>query len=187
VSSVNRPLLLVALVLSLTAACRNRTRTDKARAAQASAALSDPALPSGTALTSGALRPRFVPAPAQPSSAQPFIREQLQNASETGERVLVYVGASWCEPCQRFHHAVEQGELDGLLANTRLLAFDADSDTAALREAGYAFRLIPLIAVPNADGRSSGRQLSGSIKGPDAVARDLVPRLTSLLAGKEVK
>lgn len=118
---------------------------------------------------------------------QPFVSQQLQRATASGERVLVYVGATWCEPCQRFHHAVEQGELDGLLGATRLLEFDADRDGEALRNAGYVSRLIPLIAVPNLDGRASGRQLSGSIKGPNAVEKDLVPRLTALLEGRDVK
>lgn len=118
---------------------------------------------------------------------QPFVLQQLQSAAASGERVLVYVGATWCEPCQRFHHAVEQGELDGLLAATRLLEFDADRDGEALRNAGYVSRLIPLIAVPSSDGRASGKQLSGSIKGPEAVEKDLVPRLTALLEDRDVK
>jgi thiol-disulfide isomerase/thioredoxin len=131
--------------------------------------------------------PRFIVAPALPQGAAAFILEQVQQAAAARERVLVYVGASWCEPCQRFHQAVEEGQLDTLLAATRLLQFDADRDGDALRVAGYASRLIPLIAIPSADGRASGRQLSGSIKGPDAVHKDLVPRLSALLDGRDVK
>jgi len=117
---------------------------------------------------------------------EPVIQEQLELASAAGERALVYVGAPWCEPCERFRAAVTRGELDDVLAGTRLLEFDADQYKDALHRAGYAYDLIPVIAIPASDGRSSGRLLSGSIKGPTAVENDLVPRLRTLLAGGEV-
>ncbi len=125
-------------------------------------------------------------APARLETAQPFLKEQMSSARAAGERVLVYVGASWCEPCERFHDAVEAGELDAMLAGTRFVEFDADRHTEALGAAGYAFRMIPVIAQPNAEGAASGRQLTGSIKGPAAVHDDLVPRVEALLAGRPV-
>lgn len=140
-----------------------------------------------TAARPRALRPHFNEAPITVSNVQPYLQEQISDAKLQHERVLVYVGASWCEPCQRFHHAVEQGELDELLPNTRFVEFDADVHTRALNEAGYSFSMIPLIAMPGPDGRASGRQLSGSIKGPDAVRRDLVPRLRALFDGRDVE
>ena len=99
-----------------------------------------------------------------------------------GRRVLVYVGASWCEPCQRFHDAVASGGLDAdpRFGELRLVEFDLDHDADRLREAGYAARLIPLLAVPLADGRASGKQMEGSIKGEGAVAQ-MAPRLSALL------
>jgi thiol-disulfide isomerase/thioredoxin len=131
--------------------------------------------------------PRFIPAPSELDAVEPFIQEQLELSSSTGARTLVYVGAPWCEPCQRFHAAVLQGELDTVLAGTRLLEFDADHHDPALHRAGYAYQFIPVLAIPGADGRSSGRLLSGSIKGPAAVAGDLVPRLRALLDGRDVE
>jgi hypothetical protein len=133
-----------------------------------------------------ATRPRFIQAPDNPDPVEPVIQEQVEFAAAAGERALVYVGASWCEPCRRFHAAVTRGELDDLLAKTRLLEFDADRDDPALHRAGYAYEFLPVIALPGADGRSSGRLLSGSIKGEGAVERDLVPRLRALLAGRAV-
>ncbi len=130
--------------------------------------------------------PRFVAAPSALGAVEPFIREQVEQSLATGGRTLIYVGASWCEPCQRFHAAVLDGKLDGVLARTRLLEFDADQHAGALHRAGYAFEFIPVIAIPNPDGRSSGRLLSGSIKGPSAVADDIVPRLRALLDGRRV-
>jgi hypothetical protein len=97
---------------------------------------------------------------------------------------LVYVGATWCEPCQVFHKALASGELDEVLAGTKFVEFDADRDRAELRTAGYAIKYIPSFSVPDHSGHSSGRAIEGSIKSDDAVKKDLVPRLLALLDGK---
>src|SRR6188768_2295111 len=62
-------------------------------------------------------------APAAP--LEQFVQQHVEEADATGMRVLVYVGASWCGPCQRFHKALASGELDEALAGTKFLAFDA--------------------------------------------------------------
>jgi len=94
---------------------------------------------------------------------------------------VVYVGAPWCEPCQRFHHAVEQGQLDATFPDVDLVTFDADRDSERLASAGYVSRLIPLLALPGPDGRASGKQVEGGIKGEGAVAY-IAPRLEQMLA-----
>jgi hypothetical protein len=92
----------------------------------------------------------------------------------------VYVGAGWCEPCRRFHAAAAEHKLDADFPTLRLLEFDADRDGGRLQAAGYVSRLIPLFVRPAADGRSSGRQIEGSVKGDRAVG-EIVPRLRALL------
>ncbi len=110
----------------------------------------------------------------------PLLKQEARRARHDGRRALVYVGATWCEPCRRFHDAVQAGRLDPQFGQLRLVEFDLDRDAERLAAAGYAPRLIPLLALPAADGRASGRQTEGSIKGDGAVA-DLVPRLAGLL------
>jgi thiol:disulfide interchange protein len=113
-----------------------------------------------------------------------FVQQHVEEADASGMRVLVYVGAKWCEPCQRFHKALESGQLDEVLAGTQFVEFDSDRDAAELRAAGYASKYIPLFSVPDQSGHASGRAIEGSIKGDAAVRRDLVPRLLALLDGK---
>ncbi len=115
-----------------------------------------------------------------------FVQQHVEQADESGMRVLVYVGASWCEPCQRFHRALASGELDESLAGTRFVEFDADRDRAELKAAGYASKYIPLFSVPDPSGHSSGLSIEGSVKGDSAVREDLVPRLLALLEGKRL-
>jgi hypothetical protein len=112
----------------------------------------------------------------------PGIAAQVARATADHKRLLVYVGASWCEPCGHFHDAAIAGKLDATFGDVRLLVFDADRDNDALERAGYKYELIPLFAIPRADGSASGKQIEGSIKGVDAIA-EISPRLRALLDG----
>jgi thiol:disulfide interchange protein len=127
-----------------------------------------------------ALPVETVAAPAA-GEVQEIVRAELARAKGEDRRLLVYVGAAWCEPCQRFHDAAKAGQLDAAFPGLRLLEFDLDRDKERLERAGYASRMIPLFAVPRADGTGSGEQIEGSIKGPGAVDQ-ISPRLRALLA-----
>ncbi len=122
----------------------------------------------------------FVNAAALPDVA-PWIASEVARATNDNTRVLVYVGASWCEPCETFHRAAQAGKLNAALPKLRLLSFDADRDSDALARAGYGSEMIPLFAEARTDGQASGRKIMGSVKG-DAAISDLTPRILSLLA-----
>jgi thiol-disulfide isomerase/thioredoxin len=128
-----------------------------------------------------AAKPAFVDAGDATDVPQRVLAE-VERSRTDGRRVVVYVGASWCEPCKRFHDAVERGELDAALANIRFLEFDSDRHGAALDAAGFGGRLIPRFALPGDDGRGSGKAIEGGTKGDDAVAH-IMARLGPLLAG----
>jgi type IV secretory pathway VirB10-like protein len=109
-----------------------------------------------------------------------LVRGFAEAARAAGRAPLVYVGAPWCEPCQRFHKAAERGELDRRFGDLAILEFNLDVDSERLRAAGYTADLIPLLAVPAADGRSTDKKMFGSVKGDGAVA-NMTPRLAALL------
>ncbi len=111
---------------------------------------------------------------------EPLVRASLARATAAKRRLIVYAGAKWCEPCQRFHHAAEQGELDASFPDLNILVFDMDRDSERLASAGYVSKYIPLFALPAADGSSSGKQVEGGVKGDGAVAY-ITPRLKGLL------
>ena len=123
---------------------------------------------------------RLTNAPAE-GDVDTIVRGAQAKATADRRRVVVYVGATWCEPCQRFHHAAERGELDAKFPDVDLLGFDADNDAERLASAGYVSRLIPLFALPGPDGRASGKQVEGGIKGEGAVGF-IAPRLEKMLA-----
>jgi thiol:disulfide interchange protein len=171
-----RSLLLAGFVgLLALANCRGSDKRSTGAASSASASVS------ATAVLG---KPRFVPWKRDGLTLEQFVQREIEGADAEHTHVMVYVGATWCEPCQHFHEAVGRGELDAELAGTRFLEFDADRDRAELRTAGYVSKYIPLFAIPEADGRASGRMIEGSIKGNEAVRKNLLPRLRALLEGR---
>lgn len=123
---------------------------------------------------------RFVK-PDSGSDVAQLVRAERDKAAADGRELIVYVGAKWCEPCQRFHHAAEAGELDADFPNLSILSFDLDEDRDRITAAGYMSKLIPLFVRPGPDGRASDRRFEGGVKGERAVA-NITPRLRKLVA-----
>jgi thiol-disulfide isomerase/thioredoxin len=118
---------------------------------------------------------------AGPGPVSELVAKAQGAASSEGRRLVVYVGANWCEPCKYFLSAVESNELPKKLGDLRFLKFDNDEDDERLSQAGYGGQMIPRFVVPGAEGRATKHRFEGSIKGPEAVA-NIVPRLEALLA-----
>jgi hypothetical protein len=123
---------------------------------------------------------RFVKPSAENDVAKLVMAERVR-AADDGRDLVVYVGAKWCEPCQRFHEAAKRGELDADFPELTILEFDLDEDRERINAAGYSSKLIPLFVLPGADGRGTERRFEGGVKGDGAVAQ-LAPRLRKLLA-----
>jgi thiol-disulfide isomerase/thioredoxin len=121
----------------------------------------------------------MIEAPAT-SDVAAYLAPQIARANADHKTLVVYVGASWCEPCRHFHEAAAAHQLDDQFGDLRLVMFDADRDSKSLVAAGYHSPMIPLFALPNTDGRASGKQFGGSIKGDGAVAQ-IAPNLRALV------
>lgn len=125
-------------------------------------------------------RVRFEHAPADGDVVR-LVGAFVARARAEGRVPLVYVGATWCEPCQYFHAAAVRGDLDAELPPLALLELDLDRDRERIAAAGYGSRMIPLFAVPGDDGRGTGQQIEGSIHGPGSPS-EIAPRLRALLS-----
>jgi thiol-disulfide isomerase/thioredoxin len=113
--------------------------------------------------------------------ARGVVKSERGKAKDDGRDLVVYVGATWCEPCKHFHKAAQSGALDADFPNLTLLEFDLDEDRDRLATAGYVSQFIPLFAMPAADGRASDKKFEGAVKGDGAV-KVITPRLRSLLS-----
>lgn len=114
------------------------------------------------------------PVPAEVAAAR-------TRALQEGRRLVVYVGATWCQPCEHFLSAVQAGDLPAHFGDLRFLKFDHDHDETRLNESGYGGELIPRFVVPAADGAATANRFEGSTKGPEAMT-NIVPRLEGILA-----
>lgn len=184
------PALLVAL-LAAAVGCRK----DDSAPAQTPVSLAAPAGPASPAPTAPAAP--GTPAPGTPAPRADAVEAQLApgaslaalvlaeqpRATADGKRLVVYVGATWCEPCRRFHDALHAGALDAPLANIRFLELDADRHARSILEAGCQSDYIPMFALPDKDGRCPKDRLEGAVKGERALAY-IVPRLRALLDGR---
>ena len=125
-------------------------------------------------------KPEFVLA-AESGDVVELVAAAQAEAAAADQVVIVYVGASWCEPCQYFHAAIDEGRFDEDLAGVRFLEFDLDRDRDRLIVAGYRSKMIPLFIAPGPDGRPGPRRTEGGVKGPKTVDH-LRERLIPLVA-----
>jgi thiol-disulfide isomerase/thioredoxin len=118
---------------------------------------------------------------SQDSDALSLIRTKRLEAKAKGRVLVVYVGATWCEPCVRFKAEVTSGRLDERFGKLTLLAFDADKDGERLGAAGYTYRFVPFVALPGADGQPSDTQQAAGKGG--AAWRELLGKLDAWQSG----
>src|SRR5690349_21309473 len=90
----------------------------------------------------------LIDAPAHTSDVAALVRRTQHRLASSKRRLVVYVGATWCEPCQELHAAAASHRLDDAFPDLSLLVFDLDRDGAALKAAGYTSEYIPLFVVP---------------------------------------
>jgi thiol-disulfide isomerase/thioredoxin len=119
--------------------------------------------------------------PASQGDVPGVVLAAVAKEKAEGRRVVVYNGATWCEPCQHFHEAVAAGKLDETFPDVTLLEFDTDRDHERLAAAGYGSTYIPMFALPGKDGRAAGPKAEGGIKG-DNVVPYLTKKLEKVLA-----
>jgi thiol-disulfide isomerase/thioredoxin len=123
---------------------------------------------------------RFIDAPREPAIIEKLVLEQVAASKAVDRTLVVYAGASWCEPCRRFHEAADRGDLNAQFGDVDFLAFDVDIDNERLAYGNYDTATIPMIALPGEDGKASSKIMSGSVKGDGAV-QEMTPRLKALL------
>lgn len=108
-----------------------------------------------------------VPAGSEPTA---WVKQELARAKADQKKLVLYVGAKWCEPCNHFHEATDRGELDAEFPDLRLVSFDHDDEAATIAALGCESQYIPMFSVPDAEGHCTRRQIQGGIKGAGTVA-----------------
>ena len=112
---------------------------------------------------------RIVSASAD-TDAISLVRTERLKAKAEGRVLVVYAGATWCEPCKRFKEEVHTGHLDEKLPRVTLLAFDRP----AARRYGTLRALLETRGTPIGIGRRTrvGRLSICEERGADDRASD---------------
>ena len=119
---------------------------------------------------------------AGPGPVDAVVRGALAQAHHEGRRLVVYVSAVWCEPCERFQASLRAGELDAYFPDLRFFKFDHDQDGPRLEAAGYAGNYLPRFVVPAQDGTATAQRMEGGTKANDTVFTSIGPRLQRMLS-----
>jgi thiol-disulfide isomerase/thioredoxin len=116
------------------------------------------------------------------SNVAKTVKNELKQAAQDKKTLVVYVGATWCVPCQEFYKASLEPDFGRELSGIRLIKFDLDRHQTLLTRADYGSELIPLFVVPDAEGRGTDQRFYGTqYKGQEG-AHDLKKRLLALTA-----
>jgi hypothetical protein len=118
---------------------------------------------------------------AGPGPVDAVVRAALAQAHHDGRRLVVYISAVWCAPCERFQAALRAGELDAYFPDLRFFKFDHDQDAPRLEAVGYAGNYLPRFVVPAEDGRGTAQRMEGGTKADDTVFTSIGPRLQRML------
>ncbi len=172
---------LAILVVVLLGACRTSEAIDSDPPTRGDASAGTTSSPSPLTVDGIGVKARGVELVNAPKGdVAALVRAARTQARAHNRSLLVYIGATWCEPCQRFHHAAEEGKLDDKFPTMSLLVFDLDADNNRLRAAQYGPGYVPYFGVPDESGKATSTSLAGSIKGEGAVDQ-MTPRLLELV------
>jgi hypothetical protein len=168
------------LVFLLLMACRTSESIESDPPQQKPTQQVAPPAPTAPTIAVGAKARGIEMIPAPPGDVAAIVKAARTSARAHGRALMVYIGAKWCEPCQRFHHAADEGKLDDKFPTLTLLVFDLDADGDRLKRAQFAPGYIPYFGIPGEDGHATSNATEGSIKGEGAI-ENISPRLEELV------
>jgi len=110
---------------------------------------------------------------SSPALARDAVVAERWHSHQEGRRLVVYVSAVWCEPCERFQAACAPAT-GRILPRSGFIKFDHDQDGPRLEAVGYAGNYLPRFVVPADDGRATAQRMEGGTKADDTVFTSIV-------------
>lgn len=166
-------LLLLALSpLSLTACQSDGTRPDAAPAAKEAAPAASPE-PASAPASEPDPEPEAAKAGHQvvnlPVGGElpALLAEHADLAKKAGLQPFVELWAEWCPPCKKLEAAMGDPRIEKAFAGVYLIRLDSDQWGAKLGDTGLDGSSIPVFFALDAEGKVTGRSISGGAWGED--------------------
>jgi len=130
----------------------------------------DSPLPAGATAaptrSQGAGASRWIELPASNTALDALLAEHAQRAAEQGLKPVLYIGASWCQPCKFLKEHRDDPRVASALRGTYTIEIDFDDWTVAeLSASGYGVQAVPVFFAIGAGGKAAGPKLDGGAWG----------------------
>lgn len=108
---------------------------------------------------------------------------EAQNAVELGIKPFVDFYADWCPPCRAIEENIGDELMIDAFTGTYIIQLDFDEWKGNITDAGFYVVGIPTYYEVDAEGRSTGRMITGGAWGED-VAGNIAPPMKAFFAGE---
>lgn len=111
-----------------------------------------------------------------------LVEAEVAKAEATGKKHVVYIGATWCPPCQAIKKYKSDPQMVTAFAGTHVIELDVDDWTAPdLTALGYKASSVPVFIAVDKDGKAKGPTIDGGAWG-DNIPTNMAPPLTKFFA-----
>ena len=108
---------------------------------------------------------------------------EAQKAVELGFNPFVDFYADWCPPCRAIEANIDDELMIDAFTGTYVIQLDFDEWKGKITDAGFYVVGIPTYYEVDAEGRSTGRMITGGAWGKD-VAENIAPPMKAFFAGE---
>lgn len=111
------------------------------------------------------------------------LKAEVGKAAERRQKPVLYIGATWCEPCSALKKYKSDPRMAEAFQGTYVIELDLDDwKVDELKALGFRAGVVPVFHVLGADGRASGPTIDGGAWG-DNIPENMAPPLKKFFSG----
>jgi hypothetical protein len=112
-------------------------------------------------------------APGRPLAV--VLSDGAAKAKAKGLRPFLYIGATWCQPCQKLHRSLDDERMVDAFRGTYVIHLDLDAWERELPSVGLRVAQVPVFFQLDAQGKPTGKSLDGGAWNEDVPAEMAPP------------